>query len=338
MSQRNNQFYYHTDHLGSATLITDDDADVVQQIAYLPYGEDWIDVRSSSYFGSAYKFNGKEKDDETGYNYYGARYYTDRLSIWLSVDPLADKYPHLSPYAYCSDNPIMRIDPDGMADDWYESASGNITWTDCKSQQELDANGIKGTYLGQAHVVFNGSRRERPSVQNRIIGEGAVNASVTVYGPKGADDIHNFTGYTMTSNPKDYVPIDEGLFSLDYMNPGKWRGSLTSHWGVNKAGKVMTMDGIPNSNLETKGEWNYMTTWKTGIYVHSTGNNGELGKRNSTGCLMILDSQWNDFNKVMQGVTKSSVRVTRTDFQLTPLQGVTGVVPNVYIQQKITRR
>ena len=106
-------FYYHTDHLGSATLITDDAADVVQQIAYMPYGEDWIDVRSSGYFGSAYKFNGKEKDDETGYSYYGARYYTDRLSIWLSVDPLADKYPHLSPYAYCADNPVIFRDPDG---------------------------------------------------------------------------------------------------------------------------------------------------------------------------------------------------------------------------------
>ena len=116
MFQGNNQFYYHTDHLGSATLVTDDDADVVQQIAYLPYGEDWVDIRHHGYFGSAYKFNGKEKDDETGYSYYGARYYTDRLSIWLSVDPLADKYPHLSPYAYCSDNPIMRIDPDGMED------------------------------------------------------------------------------------------------------------------------------------------------------------------------------------------------------------------------------
>ena len=40
-------------------------------------------------------------------------YYTDRLSIWLSVDPLADKYPHLSPYAYCADNPVMLVDPDG---------------------------------------------------------------------------------------------------------------------------------------------------------------------------------------------------------------------------------
>ena len=102
-----------TDHLGSATLITDDYAQIAEQIAYMPYGEDWIDVRSNGYFGSAYKFNGKEKDDETGYSYYGARYYTDRLSIWLSVDPLADKYPHLSPYAYCADNPVNFIDPDG---------------------------------------------------------------------------------------------------------------------------------------------------------------------------------------------------------------------------------
>ena len=45
-------------------------------------------------------------------------YYTDRLSIWLSVDPLADKYPHLSPYAYCADNPVMLVDPDGRFPIW----------------------------------------------------------------------------------------------------------------------------------------------------------------------------------------------------------------------------
>jgi len=50
--------YYHTDHLGSATLVTDDAADVVQQIAYLPYGEDWIDVRSNGNFGSACRLCG----------------------------------------------------------------------------------------------------------------------------------------------------------------------------------------------------------------------------------------------------------------------------------------
>ena len=51
-------FYYHTDHLGRATLITDDEADVVQQIAYLPYGEDWIDIRHHGYFGSACRLCG----------------------------------------------------------------------------------------------------------------------------------------------------------------------------------------------------------------------------------------------------------------------------------------
>ena len=51
---------------------------------------------------------------ETGFSYFGARYYdSDILTGWLSVDPLADKYPSLSPYAYCALNPIRVIDPNG---------------------------------------------------------------------------------------------------------------------------------------------------------------------------------------------------------------------------------
>ncbi len=58
--------------------------------------------------------NGKEKDYESGFHYYGARYYwSEILTGWLSVDPMIDKYPSLSPYAYCIWNPIITIDPDG---------------------------------------------------------------------------------------------------------------------------------------------------------------------------------------------------------------------------------
>lgn len=63
-----------------------------------------------------YKFNGKEKDEETGMYYYGARYYVPELSIWLSVDPLADERPNLSPYNYCQWNPVRLIDPTGALD------------------------------------------------------------------------------------------------------------------------------------------------------------------------------------------------------------------------------
>ena len=59
-------------------------------------------------------FNGKEKDYESGFHYYGARYYWgELLTGWLSVDPMADKYPGISPYAYCDWNPIRMVDPDG---------------------------------------------------------------------------------------------------------------------------------------------------------------------------------------------------------------------------------
>ena len=57
--------------------------------------------------------NGKEKDFETGYHYYGARYYDSEKINWLSVDPLSDKYPSMSPYAYCANNPVILVDPDG---------------------------------------------------------------------------------------------------------------------------------------------------------------------------------------------------------------------------------
>lgn len=52
-------------------------------------------------------------DCETELNYYGARYYNPDINIWLSIDPLSDKYPSMSPYMYCAGNPVMLVDPDG---------------------------------------------------------------------------------------------------------------------------------------------------------------------------------------------------------------------------------
>ena len=60
-----------------------------------------------------FTFSAKERDSETGFSYFGSRYYSSDLSIWLSVDPMSDKYPSLSPYVYCADNPIKLVDPNG---------------------------------------------------------------------------------------------------------------------------------------------------------------------------------------------------------------------------------
>jgi len=114
MNPEEPSFYYHSDHLGSASFLTDRDGYETQQLVYLPFGEDWVDMKyNTSQYDTPYKFNGKEKDEETGYNNYGARYYYDWASIWLSVDPMSDKYPHVTSYNYCANNPVMLVDPDG---------------------------------------------------------------------------------------------------------------------------------------------------------------------------------------------------------------------------------
>ena len=64
-------------------------------------------------FADYYTFSAKERDAETGLTYFGARYYSSDLSIWLSVDPMSDKYPGLSPYVYCANNPVKLVDPKG---------------------------------------------------------------------------------------------------------------------------------------------------------------------------------------------------------------------------------
>jgi RHS repeat-associated protein len=65
------------------------------------------------FYDTRFKFNGKELDDETGNYYYGARYMDPKTSIWLSVDPKAYAFPHLSPYNFMMNNPINVIDPRG---------------------------------------------------------------------------------------------------------------------------------------------------------------------------------------------------------------------------------
>ena len=105
-------FFYHSDHLGSTSYITDDKGNITQYDAYLPYGELLVDEHSSSE-DLPYKFNGKQFDEETGLYYYGARYMKPMASIWYGVDPLAEKYNNVSPFVFCKDNPIGFIDPDG---------------------------------------------------------------------------------------------------------------------------------------------------------------------------------------------------------------------------------
>ena len=119
---REETFFYHSDHLGSTSYITDDKANITQYDAYLPYGELLVDEHSSSE-DLPYKFNGKEMDEETGLYYYGARYLNPMTSLWYGVDALTEKYPTMSGMIYCMNNPVRLVDLDG--NDSYYTKNGD---------------------------------------------------------------------------------------------------------------------------------------------------------------------------------------------------------------------
>jgi len=102
-------YFYHSDHLGSTLYVTtgNGDRDDYQQVEYTLFGEVFIEVRNYTW-NTPYLFNAKELDEETGLYYYGASYYDPRTSLWLSTDPMELKYPNISTYAYCANNPIKR--------------------------------------------------------------------------------------------------------------------------------------------------------------------------------------------------------------------------------------
>ncbi len=116
------QYYYHSDHRGSASYITNLDGEVVQHIEYVPFGEVFLEERNNTW-NTPFLFNGKELDEETGLYYYGARYYNPRISLWYGVDPLAEKYPAHSPYAFVGGNPIGNQEVDGRW--WFSKSKSN---------------------------------------------------------------------------------------------------------------------------------------------------------------------------------------------------------------------
>ncbi len=154
-------YYLHTDRLGSGSAVTDDRGEARHILSYMPYGETLLDL-SHTHYETPYQFTGYEKDQETGFHYAEARYYDSWLSTFNSTDPMWYKYPSLSPYAYCANNPINYIDPDGM--DNYEisvknkNVQINVSRTDdnTNSYKYIDSDGKivdLGTYDKKGELI-----------------------------------------------------------------------------------------------------------------------------------------------------------------------------------------
>ena len=92
---------------------------------YYPFGGTFASAEKSI---QPYKYNGKELDTKNGLNWYdyGARQYDVAIGRWNAVDPSSEKYYNWSPYGYCKNNPVLRIDIDGK-DDYTVNSAGRLS-------------------------------------------------------------------------------------------------------------------------------------------------------------------------------------------------------------------
>ena len=114
---------------------------------------------SPTSYSARYTFSGKERDEETGYSYFGARYYNSAYSIWLSVDPMSDKYPSISPYVYCGNNPVKLVDANG--EEWEINEAGYIREVGDKNNLKLYAvKGYSQDDFGKRKTVGYGKKQK----------------------------------------------------------------------------------------------------------------------------------------------------------------------------------
>ncbi len=227
---------------------------------YVPFGEVFIEERNHTW-NTPYLFNGKELDEETGLYYYGARYYNPRVSQWLSVDPLAEKYPSHSPYNYTLNNPVKFVDLDG--EDIFIT-DGTNTYRYINGQ--LQAQGENGWKNISGKELSNVSGFVRKTVDhlNTLSAKSTTGKNLINFFAQGNNDVTLTSGrktsvtrnemtinYNARSNQRISNLIqDPSVFSPDWVSIGHEFGHLYSN------AKGWDMNIIEYFNAHDDWQWN----------------------------------------------------------------------------------
>ncbi|WP_326371369.1 RHS repeat domain-containing protein [Flavobacterium sp. SUN046] len=239
-------WWYHPDHLGSSSYLTDFSGIPSHYYDYLPFGEEMVSQNTSVY-NNFYKFSGKELDEDTGLYYFGARYYDPKWSVWLSVDAMAEKYPNAGGYNYCLGNPLNMVDPDGM------SVEPPSTHTDEKGNVIAVFNdGDNGIYKHKANADGGTPTQYMLSKRQETLGKSAGGEKVgETWTPLGFAD---FDAYKKdgTVKPATGATIDfESNWANDKVKDILSRNpSLTEYADKTRSGHVWDIKkDAPNENI-----------------------------------------------------------------------------------------
>jgi RHS repeat-associated protein len=296
-------FFYHADHLGSTSFVTDEEGELYEHAQYFPFGEQWVLQQGSQ--DLPHLFTSKELDEETGLYYFGARYLDPRTSIWQSADPmLEDKVgvvegstwvytpANLALFSYTVNNPVVMKDPDGR--DWFK-VDGKYTFYPGK------------TFRGQS-----GSEYLVEFVKTGTTKTGGAIGRLRLYRQLDviAEDERAFSAGVGAG----FRPADDGTYriNVEFRPRPKFneKGELAAQWGIqkipedirDKSGKLRP--DIPGRWGSTRARLDPDKGPDRGLYLH--GKKEEWGDA-TLGCLCnrsenVLRALWDLNGKKVQVV------------------------------------
>ena len=261
--------YYFSDHLGSTSMVMDETFTTIEEDTdYYPYGG----VANEAGLGDSnhFKFTGKERDSETGNDYFGARYYTSNMGRFMTPDwsakPVTVPYAHfgnpqsLNLYTYVQNNPTTLGDPDGHGDamTFCNSACQNRPISKAELQLEAATLAASGVAIGAPEILAAGAAAETVS-QGLGVGLAAlgaagagVNATVNVIGAvtntdvkSGTDMVTNVTNPVAGATALATHSSANGPVAADAVTVGRTAYNLASGNGMrNPAESASAMAGV----------------------------------------------------------------------------------------------
>lgn len=279
--------YYITDHLGSVRAVTDAEGEVLGTFDYMPYGSE-ISSRSSA--TTDYRFTGKERQSMVNNSIYDSfARFQNTYGRFMSIDPKAESFYHISPYAYCAGDPVNLVDPDGEA--WKPTMHTNLIdgtsyytgfeWID--DSESYDENGnLKQGLFRQAIFFSDNMTFDSSNVKN--IG------SSTAYVYLEDKKVVKYYACTHPSGP-NYPTIPEKLVEATYGKHNNKYDALRMHDFGNELSQIY----LGFENPAHKGRY-----YIEGANIHKAGNDNKTGmttdnKPISAGCFLIDINEWESF-------------------------------------------
>ena len=196
------------------------------------YRNDYTQSISKNF--SRFSFTGKEKDEETGYGYFGARYMDHELmTMWLSVDPMADKYPNISPYAYCAWNPIRLTDPNGCDIDT-ASVPAKI-WNMVNPQHDsynAEFAEVFNQLAADHSAIFSFNEWSEPEIKGNVIIRGKTSLIESTEGHPDKISIGFLWGEEGVPVAPERFMFEEAYHAKQFLD-GEWGyGYSKGEWGL----------------------------------------------------------------------------------------------------------